>query len=237
MVSQLLFAETFRILEKEEGWVRIRSTFDNYVGWVDAKQVLEVEEEAHQLILRGSTVFALDLVRSASSVYKEMPVVMGSPLPFFRNNQFSLFDDKYKYDGPVLDLKNVEPSGDLITKVALKFLNAPYLWGGRTPLGVDCSGFVQAVFRFVNIQLNRDSRDQAEQGFAVDGIEDSKTGDLSFFTNQRGKISHVGIMFNNNQIIHAHGCVRIDPVDHRGIFNTDIEEYSHRYAFTKRLFK
>ncbi|MDA7502306.1 C40 family peptidase [Chitinophagales bacterium] len=235
MVSQILFAETFKILDQTDNWLHIKCSADNYTGWVDEKQIIELELETFDAIRSASSVFAKDIVHTAKSIYKELPVLMGSPLPFYRNHQFSLFENKFKYDGTVVDLRTESTSREQLKTNALKFINAPYLWGGRSPLGIDCSGFVQTVYRFANIQLNRDAADQAEQGRLINQIEDSETGDLAFFANERGKITHVGIMLNNNQIIHAHGRVRIDSVDPSGIFNVDTGKYSHKYHSTKRF--
>ncbi len=236
MVTQLLFAETFQVLDSEKNWLYIETSYDNYKGWIDEKQVLPIEQEDCQNLVDSSLHFSTDLVHTARSNYKEHPVLMGSPLPFYRDLQFSFFDDKYSFIGRVVDLTKIKPTSQGIKDIALKFLNAPYLWGGKTPMGVDCSGFVQMVYKLNNLRLWRDAYQQAEQGEQLERIDQAKTGDLAFFQNEEGRISHVGIMLNNTQIIHAHGLVRIDSVDQQGIYNTDLEIYSHQLSMVRRYF-
>ncbi|HRG90423.1 MAG TPA: C40 family peptidase, partial [Chitinophagales bacterium] len=121
-------------------------------------------------------------------------------------------------------------------RVAMRYLNAPYLWGGRSPFGIDCSGFTQVVFKFADVQLMRDAYQQAEQGAMVNFVEESQPGDLAFFSNDNGKIIHVGIVLKDQRIIHSSGKVRIDRLDHFGIYNADTKKYSHQLKVIKRFF-
>ena len=118
---------------------------------------------------------------------------------------------------------------------ALMYLNAPYLWGGRSPLGIDCSGFTQMVYRLQGINLPRDAYQQAEVGTTLSFIEESDPGDLAFFDNNEGKITHVGIILEENHIIHASGKVRIDRIDQQGIFNTEIGTHTHKLRLIKSI--
>ena len=120
-------------------------------------------------------------------------------------------------------------------KNAFYFLNSPYLWGGRTPFGIDCSGFVQIAARLSGISLPRDTQEQAEEGEIINLISEAKPGDLAFFDNIDGRIIHVGIILENGQIIHASGKVRIDTIDHQGIFNEESKKYSHQLRVIKRI--
>lgn len=236
MVSQLLFAETFQVLENKNNWIYIQTSFDNYRGWIDEKQSLPLSETDFERFSGSSLHFSIDLVHTARSNYKEQPVLLGSPLPFYRDLQFSFFDDKYSFIGRVINITQVKPTPEGVKNMALKFLNAPYLWGGKTPLGVDCSGLTQMVYKLNNLSLERDSFLQAQQGTGLNKIDEARTGDLAFFQNEEGKIVHVGIMLNNTQIIHAHGFVRIDSVDQQGIYNTDLGVYSHKLSMVRRYF-
>jgi cell wall-associated NlpC family hydrolase len=115
------------------------------------------------------------------------------------------------------------------------YLNAPYLWGGKTPFGIDCSGFTQMVYKLNGYNIYRDASQQATQGEALSFIEESEPGDLAFFDNNEGSITHVGIIMKDNYIIHAHGCVRIDRLDHTGIFNNEMNTHTHKLRVIKRI--
>jgi cell wall-associated NlpC family hydrolase len=123
----------------------------------------------------------------------------------------------------------------IIIKNALILLNSPYLWGGRSPLGIDCSGFTQLVYRLGQIKLLRDASQQATQGEFLSFIEEAENGDLAFFDNNDGKITHVGLIINDNYIIHAHGKVRIDMLDQSGIFNLESKKHTHKLRMIKKI--
>lgn len=140
---------------------------------------------------------------------------------------------QHRYDGAVINGKQAKEN---LIKSAMMYLNAPYLWGGKTPFGIDCSGFTQMVYRMNGYALLRDASQQATQGEPLSFIEESEPGDLAFFDNNEGKIVHVGIILQDNYIIHAHGKVRMDRIDHSGIFNTDIKNYTHKLRVIKKIF-
>jgi gamma-D-glutamyl-L-lysine dipeptidyl-peptidase len=129
----------------------------------------------------------------------------------------------------------VPPSHEIILKLARRYLYAPYLWGGRSPFGIDCSGFTQVVFMMAGLKLKRDASQQVGQGEGVDFAEQAQAADLAFFDNDKGNIVHVGIVMNNNHIIHAAGQVRIDRLDHFGIFNETLGKYTHKLRLIKRF--
>jgi cell wall-associated NlpC family hydrolase len=158
----------------------------------------------------------------------------GSTLPFYQNGFCAIGDEKFevKFHPMISDRENFS---QLVEQTAKFFQNAPYLWGGRTLFGIDCSGFSQIVYQLLGIQLQRDASQQAEQGQLVDFLTSAIAGDLAFFDNEDGKIIHVGIMLNNHQIIHAAGKVRIDPIDDQGIFNPELGKYTHKLRIIKRF--
>ena len=159
-------------------------------------------------------------------------IPIGSSLPFFENNSFSINQSVFSYDGNIFNKKL--PKKELVSK-ALLFLNSPYLWGGRTPFGIDCSGFTQMVYRLCGYDLLRDAKDQTKQGEVLSFIEESEAGDLAFFDNEEGNITHVGIIMNDYNIIHAHGKVRIDTLDHSGIYNVDSRKHTHKLRVIKKI--
>lgn len=232
-VSQLLFGEVYEVLQQQGNWLNIRCSFDAYEGWIDAAQHSDVSDKDYQHINSNDCGLALDLSFSASSTSHAIPLVTGSNLPFFDGMNFKIGKEKFIYNGQALQAEARNAS--LFERVAMRYLNAPYLWGGRSPFGIDCSGLVQVAYKFCGIPLRRDAYQQAEEGTVVNFIEEALPGDLAFFNNEEGRIIHVGIVLKDNRIIHASGKVRIDKLDHFGIFNNDTAKYSHQLKIIKRV--
>jgi cell wall-associated NlpC family hydrolase len=160
---------------------------------------------------------------------------MGAALTEFKKESGKLWNDKYSFDGMFRNFEQPSNEEELL-QTAKKWLNAPYLWGGKTFLGVDCSGFVQTVFKVHGIRLSRDAWQQVKEGEAVEKLSFAKTGDVAFFNNPEGRITHVGILLNRNQIIHASGKVRIDKIDEEGIINIRADKRTHQLHSMKRFF-
>jgi len=233
MISQLLFGEHFKILEIRKKWSKIRVAFDNYEGWIDNKQFEEITEETHVNIKNSETTLANDIIEFATDTKGNfITVSLGSPLPFYNNQKLILNNTSFNYEGAVISQK--QSKGKLI-EIAFKYLNAPYLWGGKTPFGIDCSGFTQMVYKLCGYRLLRDATQQATQGEVLSFIEESEPGDLAFFDNNEGEITHVGIIMKDNYIIHAHGKVRVDRIDHSGIFNIDTHKHTHKLRVIKKI--
>ncbi|MEO6883663.1 MAG: C40 family peptidase [Bacteroidia bacterium] len=235
MVTQLLFGEHFSILEKKNSWCRIKIAHDAYECWVEQKQITEISEKSFLLLNKTPANFALDLVQIVSAQNPEMlfPIVIGSILPSLKNKDFSIEKNKFSYEGQAK--KIIKFSKNSIVENAYLFLNTPYLWGGRSPFGIDCSGFTQIVYRLSGMNLQRDAHQQATQGETLNFVEEAESGDLAFFDNEDGKIIHVGIVLPENKIIHASGKVRVDTLDHYGIFNVAEKKYSHTLRLLKRM--
>nr|WP_321246862.1 C40 family peptidase [uncultured Psychroserpens sp.] len=226
LVSQVLYGEIFKILEQRKSWSRIRLAFDKYEGWIDNKQYLEISENDYKIIKSQDHKLSLDLIEYVQDKDNKLYTIpIGSSL-----NGLDILN--HTFDGNFVNSKELK--SNLIT-TAFTYLNAPYLWGGKTPFGIDCSGFTQMVYKLNGYQLLRDASQQATQGQALSFIEESEPGDLAFFDNQEGQIVHVGIIMEDNYIIHAHGQVRIDRLDHSGIYNADKRIHTHKLRVIKKI--
>jgi hypothetical protein len=239
MVTQLLFGEHYEVIEEKEGWVRVRNDFDSYTCWISARQHNRIPEPIFRKIRSTSPHFTAEPVQQVRDVEKRraFPVLIGSALPLFENGSFVIENRHFSFQGKTAALKNAHSGGNEIEATAALFLNAPYLWGGRSYFGIDCSGFVQTVYKLNGVKLPRDAAEQVSQGKALDFVEEAEKGDLAFFDNETGKIVHVGIMLGDEKIIHASGSVRVDKIDHFGIFNLETKKYSHNLRVIKRVIK
>ena len=226
MVSQVLYGDLFKVLEQRKQWSKIRLAFDKYEGWLDNKQYLELTEEQYNTLKSQPSKLATDLVEFIQDENELLhTITLGATL-----NGLELL--KHKFEGAILNEKL--PKSEIIS-TAFKYLNTPYLWGGKTPFGIDCSGFTQMVYKLNGYKLLRDASQQATQGEALSFIEESDPGDLAFFDNNEGNIIHVGIIMQDNYIIHAHGKVRIDRLDHSGIYNAERKTHTHKLRVIKKV--
>ena len=233
-ISQLLFGEMVEILEKRGGWSKVRCIWDNYIGWVQTIQLeLITRDEYERYSSRFS--YSLEMIAGAMASDHYLPLTIGATLPDFDGMRFGIGTNHYVFSGQSVDPLSLTPSAELVLKIARKYLNAPYQWGGRSPMGIDCSGFVQIVFKMVGLLLPRDSSQQVEKGELIDFVEQTQEGDLAFFDNRKGHIDHVGILMPEGKIIHASGQVRIDKMDHYGIFNETLNKYTHRLRVVRRV--
>lgn len=236
MVTQLLFGEIYTVLDKMNGWLLIQSEPDQYEGWIDEKILCPVDETYVGLYKNGPSVLLDETVAEVVSENNGNTqfLVRGSTLPLFNKGQFNMNGQVYKTKGKTIIISNKLDPHKLVP-TAMKYLQSPYLWGGRSPFGIDCSGFVQAVFRYCGYTLPRDASQQVKLGEGIDFISAVQPGDLAFFENSNGAISHVGILLSPQQIIHASGSVRIDPIDHQGIFSQQAGKYTHSLRIIKRI--
>jgi cell wall-associated NlpC family hydrolase len=233
ITTQLLFGDHVEILNKAEPWYYIRNAFDEYEGWLDFKQLAGISPEEYENYhncshLAPSAVENTVLAADGSKYY--LPA--SASLPAYANGYCHLGQERYQV---LFDPHQVTAAYENIPELATFFLNAPYLWGGRTVFGMDCSGLVQAIFKMVGVAIKRDAAQQAEQGEIVNFLPEVQAGDLAFFDNIEGRIIHVGLMLSTHQIIHASGRVRIDPIDDQGIYNPELGRYSHHLRIIKRF--
>ncbi|HEK21975.1 C40 family peptidase [Mucilaginibacter sp.] len=231
MVSQLLFGEAFEVLEWKDKWVNIVTANDSYKGWIDRLHCNSLGHIAYKSLQQKPAPLTYRAVtqawRIADNSVAYLPV--GSSLAFLEGTTCYISNQRFEIIGEIGET-------DSLVNIAQSFLNAPYLWGGRTHFGVDCSGFTQAVYKLRGLQLKRDAWQQAEQGEEVDSVLKAKLGDLAFFDNAEGRITHVGIVLGPGRIIHASGKVKIDLLDEKGIYSVDMKRYTHKLKSIRRYF-
>ena len=238
MCTQILFGEHYSIMEENAKWCQIKLAFDGYEGWIDRKMVNEIDESCFlelDGIQRIVTTDVFNIVQPAGG-YSNFLIVAGSSLPHFDQvaRTFKIGNVVYGIQGnSIASAERVVR--DVIIDNALKYFNAPYLWGGRSPFGIDCSGFSQVLYKMAGLTIPRDAVQQAMLGDNLTFVEEALPGDLAFFDNEEGAIIHVGIIWEKNKIIHSSGKVRIDNVDHFGIFNIDTGRYTHQMRLMRRL--
>lgn len=236
MVTQILFGETFTILEEKGNWVLIKSHLDNYQGWIDKKQSLLVTDEFVEKLKKAPNHFVTEKTAECYCKADSTHILLGkgSILPLLANNTFHLGHKEFTtLTKARIFPKKFTPSKIIIT--AKDYLNIPYLWGGRSIYGIDCSGLIQSVYRQCGLNLPRDASQQALHGTTIDFIDEALPGDLAFFDNPAGEIIHVGILLGADKIIHASGRVKIETIDHNGIFNSEYGVYSHSLRIIKRF--
>lgn len=231
MVNQVIFGEHFKVLEIRKKWSKIRLAHDSYEGWICNKQWIEIEEDIYKQLDKEVATITTDILDIITKTHHQ-PIVIGSILPSYKSGHALINNEMYQFDGLTTPgfIKK-----DKLVENALMYLNAPYLWGGRSPLGIDCSGFTQMVYRLQGVDLPRDAYQQAEVGTTLSFVEESEPGDLAFFDDAEGKITHVGIILEDNHIIHASGKVRIDRIDQQGVFNTEIGNHTHKLRLIKSI--
>ena len=234
MVTQLLFGETYTIIEENEDWIQITTNYDQYPCWINAKQHTSLSHKEFENLNSHTLSSELVQVMTQSSSKSIFPITIGATLPNFKDNSLSIAGLNYKFEGQTTDA-NKKKSVEDIKQTAYLFLNAPYLWGGRSPFGIDCSGFTQLVYKLNGYKLPRDASQQVEFGVPLSFVEEAEAGDLAFFDNEQGSIVHVGIVLDNQYIIHASGSVRIDKFDHYGIFHSDTKKYTHMLRVLKKI--
>lgn len=236
MVTQLLFGETYRIIDETEEWIKIVITYDGYECWLNKKQHNPLSDKSYQQLSKSNIQCNGDLVQiiKNKALNTNIPITIGANLPLLAKHEMSFDGYAFAFDGSVIDI-SVKNDTQKIIQTAYLFLNAPYLWGGKSPFGIDCSGFSQLVYKLNGHKLPRDASQQVELGYPLSFVEESEAGDLAFFDNDEGNITHVGILLDNQNIIHASGQVRIDKFDHYGIFHSERKKYSHHLRVIKRI--
>ncbi|MEO9511804.1 MAG: C40 family peptidase [Flavobacteriaceae bacterium] len=227
MTSQLLYGEHFKVLESRKKWSRIRVSYDGYEGWISNKQFIFItEEEYHQLDNIEKPRLSTDIISHVCANDTVLiPIVLGSSIEGSKKLG-------HTFEGDCTTGEKLKPN---LVNTAVLYINTPYLWGGKTPFGIDSAGFTQMVYKINGYTLKRTAELQSKQGEALSFIEECEPGDLAFFDDNEGVIDHVGIILKDNYIIHANGHVRIDRLDHTGVFNTQEKQYTHKLRVIKKI--
>jgi gamma-D-glutamyl-L-lysine dipeptidyl-peptidase len=238
MISQILFGECFEILIKRGDWFRIRTCFDEYEGWISKDSCSIIEKSDFDKYNKDFRLFyEADSLGILKNGVEKIILPAGCLMPCFDNssNEFSFAGNRYRAGSFDSEIPKLENKRELIVNLAKSLINTPYLWGGRSSWGIDCSGFTQLVYRTAGVDIPRDSSQQVNFGKSVNFISDAQPGDLVFFDNEEGIIVHVGILIGNGKVIHASKKVRKDIIDHQGIYNREIKRYSHNLRVIKTI--
>ena len=251
-LTQLLFGEVCQVLERLPRWTKIRSTVDGQTGWVDFKMVTSIGDEAKGDEAKGIGVVAVPIAAATDmETGEELMLTLGTRLPNYAHGTFEILGKKYLINpacvsyledalqaiGHPADYR-LEGKGEEVCTIAQTLLNAPYLWGGKNAMGIDCSGFTQVVYSVFGVNLLRNAREQITQGTPVASLAEAQAGDLAFFDHadrdpQATNISHVGLLLDKQTIIHCSGCVHVDYIDDMGIHLPD-GELTHHLVQIKR---
>lgn len=231
IVTQMLFGEGCKVMESgPDGWVKVMVAYDGYEGWCPISQLEYVGPQTTQEV--GLTI---GWVNTLTFDGRRMHVPLGSSLPGLHEGVGVWGKHHLRYEGEVWNPLKHQAQPHALLEIAYMYLNTPYLWGGKSVFGIDCSGFSQSVFRFFHIPLLRDAAQQATQGEGIGFLQEARAGDLAFFDNPEGRITHVGILLGDQEIIHASGKVRIDKIDNLGIINVDTGRRTHQLRIIKRM--
>ena len=235
MRSQLLFGELFEIMDRKgRQWVKIRCLWDNHVGWVSMHQVTFITPKEYEQY-QQHFAYNLEIMQPIRGDDHFLPITLGARLPNFDGIRFHIGLHHFTYSGQAIFPGDVQANSEFIIKMAKRFLHTPFLWGGRSPFGIDSDGFVQLIFKLIEQKLPREAAEQIYLGESVHFVEQTQAGDIAFFHDRNQKINHCGIILPDQKIIHAYGKVRIDSLDHYGIFNDEYHRYTHHLRLIKRL--
>lgn len=237
LVTQILFGEHYSVdsISEDKKWAHVMLEFDHYEGWIDLNQHTAITDEYFNHLSNTEFKISTDIISTILYKKQLIQIIIGSVLPISSSELFEV-NEQFAFNGASKNIGD-RLGIEFMRQVLNKFMNAPYLWGGKTPFGIDCSGLTQQVFKLCGYRLKRDAHQQYLQGQNVANIRDAMPGDLAFFRKKNGPVSHVGIIMENQQIIHASGHVRQDKLDEKGIFNEELSNYTHNLDGIKRVFK
>lgn len=233
MVSQQLFGECCTVLEEIGDWAKIKCRYDDYQGWVQLAHLTEIDASE---FAGNDEILTAELVNEVDYQGNVMIVPFASAVTTLPGGRLSWSKNLIHYSGNTYNRSRISNTPQLVKEFALKYLNTPYLWGGKSVFGIDCSGFSQQVYKLLNLTIPRDASQQALHGITINLLQEVKCGDLAFFDNEDGAITHVGILLSENEILHASGKVRLDKIEDQGIVNVETNLRTHNLTIIKRYF-
>lgn len=233
-ISQVLFGEVFTVIDQRGKWVRVLTQTDAMLGWMLKDHLSDITVDEFN-DYNANQRFNIELFHPVFTADSSFHIPFGAKLPRFDGLGFVLAGKRYTFSGRTIELSEQRIEGEWICKIARLFLHAPQLPGGRSSFGMDANAFIQLVFAAAAIKINRSPLDLLQKGKLIDFVEEAKAGDLAFFEKRKGYISHMGIILDNNRVIHVDGVVRIDQLDHFGVFNKETQKYSYKLRIMRRL--
>ena len=224
IVTQLLFGEIVTVNNIDVPWANITTENDNYSGYIDHKHIRKLSDKEVKRWMDGQTHLT-DREIEISTPWGKQRICRGSYIQ--NDSKFNIGNDSFSF------LQESKNNCINVIDYAKDYLNTPYLWGGKSPFGIDCSGITQIIYRLFDINLPRDASDQVLHGIEID-YEDIEEGDLAYF-DKNGKVTHVGILDGIGGIYHAAGYVRYDQITREGIINSDSGDLTHKLFTIKRI--
>ena len=235
MLSQALFGEYVRVVKrKNKRWIKVECDWDNLIGWIDSLQFY-FDNNIKACEARNCNAFALELIHGLYSNQMTLPISIGSNLPNCDGINLKLPFGKFQYTGQIINLQQTSNLQTLLSKIAQRYLHAPFLKGGRSALGIDSPGLVQLAFKMIGLPLPRTAQEQSELGRDIGFVAYSQLGDLAFFSNKHNEIVHVGFIVEPAKIIHVHGKVKIDQLDNQGIYDLETKKYTYKLRTIRRV--
>ena len=236
LVTQVLFGEYVKIISKKnKDWFRIECLWDGVIGWIDPKQFHVLKDKQLGKMQKECKTFTLDHLHGLNSSSSTIPISIGSNLPHCDGINVKLPFGQFQYHGQIVNTEQFLPSKKLLLNITKRYLHCPYLYGGRSILGLDASGFTQVVYKLMGCNLPRSCDAQALEGEDIGFRSQAKPGDLAFFENDQGQIDHVGILLEEESIMHVYGQVRLDKLDQEGIFDLQKKKYIYKLRTIRRV--
>jgi hypothetical protein len=234
-VTQLLFGDHYEVytLSPDKKWISIKVITDQCEGWIDTEQHHSITPEYQEQINQADFKITIDI--ASTILYKKSPltIVMGSIVPISTSELFKI-EEQFAFNGVSKSLSQ-RRDYEFLKTIASKYINAPYLWGGKSPFGIDAGGLAQMVFKIAGYTIARHAGQQAAQGKKVKSLSEARPGDLAFFSDKEGKPFHAGILLEDDRIIHSSGRVRIDHINEEGILNAETKIYTHHLMSIRRI--
>jgi hypothetical protein len=234
-VSQLLFGDAYEVTgrSKDKLWLSIKTALDDVEGWISRNHHHSISKEYFDQIVGSDFKITLDLVSTLLYKKSPLPILLGSIVPISSAELFKM-DEQFAFMGEAKSISQ-KRDAEFVKSVAMKYLNAPDLTGGKSPFGICSHGLVNMVFKIAGHPLPWNIQLQSQAGKKVKDFASAKEGDIVFFKDKKGTIDHAGIIIGENKIIHSFGHVRVDHLNEEGILDAETKIYTHSLASIRRV--